>query len=170
VFVPAPADPGTVPDGSSSPLGRYRLDLTLGDTTDPDCGFLPDEAKSRTYSAAVTFTLPLGFRVVLGDATFLGSPTCDSPEAGPGDSICHWLRYEFDGLGNEGVWLGFDPTPFVEQLSDGSWLQLTGAPYGPETSGGVNASGAIVAWHWPTDGGVVRHCDAPNARITLIRQ
>ena len=95
------------PNGPSANLaGAYTLTVTA----DRACTSLPDEARTRTYTATlVPASLPATFRGTLSDARIVSVP----------------IWYPFFEIGVAGDFANVS-LGFVEQLSDGTYLAIEG--------------------------------------------
>src|SRR5688572_10396836 len=160
---PRPADPGP----ANSLAGRYSLTLRID-----DCAILPPQHLVRHYGAKVTDSgRPSEYIVTLDGSTFLTG------------LICTFSSGRFEGMGCDQFFL-FDEGGrarfslennnddahgghIVEQLSDGTWMELIGEARGSTGRWPLEASGAGSLWYCPTPTGYPFPCGATSCQPTL---
>ena len=154
--------------GPTDPLtGQYSLTLVH------DCDAVPEEARTRRYTATIDSDLI----VTLSDAQLYFGSVCFTTDAlrlG-----CHQFlasreqdNVRFD-LHNDDEWHGGYIT---EHVSPGTWLQVFGSAVGQLESGNVMASGTGGVWYCPGPAEQPfpcvnsRSCQDVNLRLTFVRR
>ena len=165
----------------STPSVNLAGDYTLTLTADTACsGNLPDAARARTYTVAMTPTpnTPTTYRAVLGGATFLSS------EAGQFlvDVAGTYAHFRFGDAWGEGDGSKGDNSYIEEEVAPSTYLGIAGSA-GLTVNGGTTMSGsfsggvqycvnpnpaAIVNYQCPVAQPVV--CYSTNHRMLLVRR
>jgi hypothetical protein len=139
-----PTSPGRPPDVNAA-SGLYGLTLTVGS----DCASLPEEERTRQYTARLSDDGPAKYIVTLTDATFRQDSVC-IPLG------CNQFRATEDGetlrfsLASADDWSGGYIT---EKTAAGTWLEILGLAAGPLHPTVIEASGP----------GKVFYCSFPGA-------
>jgi hypothetical protein len=160
------------PQGPSADIaGLYTLTMTA----DRSCTSLPDDLRTRTYTATIAATSRPGFFVArLSDATFYSEPC---PPGRAPDS-CHYNQL---GIGLAGDYASIGGG-IVEQLHETAYLVVSGgaaASFAPtEISAPLEGSFLYCplaptfnwndGWVCEADGG--QQCDSPSHQLTLRRR
>jgi hypothetical protein len=157
----------------STPPVNLTGDYTLTLTADTACsGNLPDAARARTYTVAMTPTpnTPTTYRAVLGGATFLSS------EAGRFfvDVAATYAHFRFGDPWDEGIGI-------IEEVAPSTYLAIWGSA-GLTVDGGTTISGSFsgaFAYCFDPNYGIVNYqcpvgqhvvCNSTNQRMLLVRR
>ena len=144
---PSPTPVATSPPAPPTPApghpltGSYslRIDIGLG------CADTLGAARIRAYEAAISSTDGTNYMVTLGGAAFLSGPICTTgnlPECNQFLATRDGDAMMFDLANHE--WHGGH---IVEQLSNGTWLELIGKASGTMRDGTLEASGRGSVWY-----------------------
>ena len=168
---PAPPPPAPAPD---HPLtGSYSLSLDIGS----GCAGTLGAARVRTYDAAIGSTDGTNYLVTLGGAPFLSGTICTAGGSLPGcnqflatrngDAMTFNLaNSNDDGHGGH----------IVEQLGNGTWIELIGSASGTMRDGTLEASGTASVWYcgesraYPFPCGSFTSCTTDDMRLTFTRR
>jgi hypothetical protein len=154
-------------------VGRYRLELAIG----PDCGSLPDSARSRTYTADIASSGGTSYVVTLSGSNFLSGPICTLAPSRLGcDQFLlsrseDLLRAELINENDDG-----HGGHIVEEIPPGSWIEVIGSATGRMQDGTITATGTASVWYCPSNPGYpfpchsFRGCRSDQLRLTFSRQ
>jgi hypothetical protein len=174
--VPPPTPAPTPPPTGSAIIGLYTLTLTIGSS----CTAVPDNERTRKYTASIDDSGSGRYVVTLGDAAFLNGP------------ICTFGSGRFSGIGCHQFFAGedIDTANFflennndeahgghiVEQTSSGTWMEIIGNATGRLNSSSMEASGTGIVWYCPVPMGYpypcISHtgCQSADIRLTFARK
>lgn len=141
VSPPAPPPPAPAPGHPLAGSYSLRIDIGLG------CADTLGAARIRTYEAAISSTDGTNYMVTLSGAPFLSGPICTtggSPECNQFVATRRGDTMTFDLANDE--WHGGH---IVEQLGNGTWIEVTGSASGTMRNGVLEASGHAKVWHCP---------------------
>jgi hypothetical protein len=129
--------------------GVYTLTLTA----DRACTKLPEQARTRTYTAAVVAGgRPSSFAVSLSDARFLPIAPCPP---GPSPQTCTYSQFS---IGLAGDHAGIPIDFVVEQLDETAYLIVSAGAGGRFGPGGISA---------PLDG-YLEYCPSEPSQIDMV--
>lgn len=158
---PAPPPPPPQPPppaDNDQVVGSYTLSIDARS----NCSALPQAAVVRNYSATISWRGGSNYLVTLDTGTFLNG------------LICTWGGGELDGIGcgqflatRNGDAFQFDLVNnndnahgghIVEQLEDGTWIELIGTSTGHLRETTIEARGSGSIWYCPTSRGYPFPC------------
>lgn len=170
---PPPTPPPTSPSGNALG-GTYAMTLDLGS----GCDVIPEAERIRKYTATINQDADGRYLVTLSDAIFLTGAVCTSGEGHFRGVGCHQFFAATDGqsvhffIADNNEWHG---AQIVEQLSAGTWIELSGTMSGRFHRRSIEASGPGRIWYcqtsssYPFPCSTVRGCDSPM-RMNLERR
>jgi hypothetical protein len=153
----------------SALVGSYDMTLEIG----PECAAVPEPERTRRYAATIDRRADGQLVVSLGDARFLTGPTCTSGSGHYAGMGCHQFFAADEGntvrfsLVQYDDWHGGQ---IVEQLSSGTWLEVTGNAAGTfnRRRNSIEASGPGDAWYCPIPSGNPFPCSRPTGCATTL--
>jgi hypothetical protein len=157
------------PGPADALAGQYSLTLVH------DCEAVPEEARTRRYTAAIEPDIT-GFIVTLNDAQFLSNSACTTmatPILGCNQFLASREadHVRFDLVNGE--WHGGYIT---ERVSAQTWLVIYGSAVGRLDGGNVTAKGMGGVWYCPGNPDHpfpctnARSCEDVNLRLTFVRR
>ena len=144
---PSVASRASGPSGSTDQtVGQYAMSVDLG-SLGPECVHVPDQAKHRSYTAAITSRPDGSYLVSLSGGIFLSGLICTAAPSGLG---CNQFRaartddsMQFDLVNDNDVGHGGH---IVEQIPGTGWMELIGNATAPAINGTVAATGQGSLW------------------------
>jgi hypothetical protein len=165
--------PSAPPTSSRDPFdGHYAMTLDVG----AECSALPSNERTRTYSATISSIDEAKYIVTLTEGRFLSGLICDIAR-GVGcnqffasrqgnETKFELVNDNDDGHGGH----------IVEQLSDGTWIEVIGDAIGQFRGDTIEARGSASVWYCPRPSGYpfpcgsYTGCKSSNMRLAFNRK